>query len=196
MAKKNLNVTVDSLSDNALTDSEPVVCETVSDSVDLKLSDLKFLSEQYSNMKPLKVSLGKRFSNFPRLASAGSVDGFFVPLTLYPDSVTDQVHALSLSEQVRKGSGESLSEDLDKDSFDFPDGVDDGSEAHGIFELSNRVDAWIAEQNLSDELKFSFRSQVLQRTADKAMKSTLDSSPNSVSSDSVSAPSVDSESSK
>lgn len=79
----------------------------------------------------------------------------------YPPSLTDQTHALTLAEQVRRGQGDA--EKLDKNAFDFPDGKDDGSEAHGIFELSERVDRWIAEQNLGDELRQSFRQQILNR---------------------------------
>lgn len=91
----------------------------------------------------------------------------------YPVNMTDQTHALSIAEQVRRGLGDA--EKPDPKAFDFPDGKDDGSEAHGIFEFANRVDAWVAEQNLSDELKQSFRSQVLQQQADKAASETIKS---------------------
>lgn len=81
------------------------------------------------------------------------------PFVEYPPTLTDQTHALTLAEQVRRGQGDA--ERPDKNLFDFPDGKDDGSQAHGIFEFSERVDRWIAEQNLSSELAQSFRQQVL-----------------------------------
>lgn len=79
--------------------------------------------------------------------------------TSYPPSLTDQTHALTLAQQVRRGQGDA--DKPDPKAFDFPDGKDDGSQAHGIFEFAERVDSWIAEQNLSAELKADFRQQVL-----------------------------------
>lgn len=79
--------------------------------------------------------------------------------TDYPPSLTDQTHAMTLAQQVRRGQGDA--EKPDPKAFDFPDGKDDGSEAHGIFDFAERVDSWIAEQNLSAELKADFRQQVL-----------------------------------
>lgn len=92
--------------------------------------------------------------------------------TSYPDSLTDQTHALTLAQQVRRGQGDA--DKPDPKSFDFPDGKDDGSEAHGIFELSERVDAWLAEQNLTAELKDSFKQQVLNSQQIQAEKAAAE----------------------
>lgn len=100
---------------------------------------------------------------------------------VYPESLTDQTHALTLAEQVRRGQGDA--EKPDPKSFDFPDGKDDGSEAHGVFEFAERVDAWLAEQNLSAELKESFKEQILtkqQRDFINNAKKEIDNSVNQV----------------
>lgn len=93
------------------------------------------------------------------------------PFLDFPDTLTDQTHALTIAEQVRRGQGDA--DKPDPNAYDFPDGKDDGSDAHGIFEFSERVDQWIAEQNLSDELRQSFRQQVLSRELDKAQSKVM-----------------------
>lgn len=159
MSKKDVDMSVSSLADNALDDSE-------------KNLDYEEFVKREKDYVPVRLFLGKRH-RFPLSVSSVAQDLFFSVDSNYPLSQTDQVHNLSISEQVRRGQGD-LDSELDKSSFDFPDGKDDGSSGVGVFEFSNRVDQWIAEQNLSSELKESFRSQVLQQQADKAMKSAID----------------------
>lgn len=170
MSKKNVDMSVESLVDNAIdSKSKPKVSDIVSD----KLLDYEGIIKREKDFKPVSIYLGLRHKR-PISVSLETAVLFFSVDSSYPLSKTDQIHNLSISEQIRRGQGD-LDSELDKDSFDFPDGKDDGSSSFGIFELSNRVDQWIAEQNLSSELKESFRSQVLQQQADKALKSTLDS---------------------
>lgn len=174
---KNLNV--ENLADNAIDEkSEPIVSDeklSVAEKVEAHISSYEDSVKTFSEMKPIMVSIGKR-RRLPPSLDPSQFEDFINPVIDFPLSVTDQTHALSISEQVRRGIAQE--QEPDESSFDFKDGKDDGSEAIGIFELSNRVDAWIAEQNLSDDLRTSFRSQVLQKQADKAMKETLDKSTN------------------
>lgn len=171
------NLSVENLAENAIDEkSEPLVSDdklSVAEKVEKKISSFEDGQKLLASLSPVKVKIGKR-RRFPLSVDMTQVDVEVNPVIDFPLSVTDQTHALSISEQVRRGIAQE--QEPDGDSFDFIDGKDDGSQAIGIFELSNRVDAWIAEQNLSDELKNSFRSQVLQQQADKAMKETLDKS--------------------
>lgn len=132
------------------------------DLVEKALNDVK--QNQLEEEKLVSVSIPVR----SRRSLHGLHFMYREPSCVYVPSCTDQTHALSISQQVRRGQGDS--ESPQKDAYDFPDGKDDGSAAHGVFEFAERADAWMAEQNLGDELKASFRKQVLQRTADLAMK--------------------------
>lgn len=154
----------------------------------------KMVDEALSNEKAKKEEEEKFISLSVPVKGRVSLHGEFIsrPETFcnYTESVTDQTHALSIAQQVRRGQGDA--EKPEKAAYDFPDGRDDGSEAHGIFDFAERADAWIAEQNLADDLKKSFRQQVLQQQADKAMKEealkssqTLGKGPQSVSVDKV-----------
>lgn len=171
------NLSVDNIAANALDEkAEPLVSDeklSVSEKVEKKISSFEDGQRLLASLQPIKVKIGKR-RPFPISIDTTQVDVEINPVIDFPLSVTDQTHALSISEQVRRGIAQE--QEPDESSFDFKDGKDDGSEAIGIFELSNRVDAWIAEQNLSDELRSSFRSQVLQQQADKAMKETIEKS--------------------
>lgn len=142
--------------------------------VEQALSDKKVDEDNnpYSKIKG-SVSLTlphRQYVGFSHNRRIESVDYVINPVS-YPPNMTDQTHALTLAEQVRRGQGDA--EKPDPDAYDFPDGKDDGSDAHGIFEFSERVDQWIAEQNLSDELRQSFRDQVLSREIDKAQSKIM-----------------------
>ena len=169
------NLSVENLVENAIDEkSEPLVSDeklSVAEKVEKKISSFEDGQKLLASLSPVTVKIGKR-RPFPLVISTEQVDVEINPVIDFPISVTDQTHALSISEQVRRGIAQE--QEPDESSFDFKDGKDDGSEAVGIFDLSNRVDAWIAEQNLSESLRDSFRSQVLQQHADKAMKDVLD----------------------
>ena len=175
------NLSVESLAENAIDENaEPIVSDeklSVAEKVEKKISSFEDGQKLLASLSPVKIKIGKR-RPFPLSISSDQVDVEINPVIDFPLSQTDQTHALSISEQVRRGIAQE--QEPDESSFDFKDGKDDGSEAIGIFELSNRVDAWIAEQNLSDDLRASFRSQVLQQQADKAMKESLDKAPDRV----------------
>lgn len=169
------NLSVENLAENAIDEkSEPLVSDeklSVSEKVEKKISSFEDGQKLIASLTPVTVKIGKR-RLFPISICSDQVEVEVNPVIDFPLSVTDQTHALSISEQVRRGVAQE--QEVDKNSFDFKDGKDDGSEAIGIFDLSNRVDAWIAEQNLSEELRSSFRSQVLQKQADKAMKEAIE----------------------
>lgn len=171
------NLSVESLAENAIDEkSEPLVSDdklSVAEKVEKKISSFEDGQKLLASLTPVTVKIGKR-RLFPISIDSTQVEVEIDPVIDFPLSVTDQTHALSISEQVRRGIAQE--QPADENAFDFKDGKDDGSEAIGIFDLSNRVDAWIAEQNLSESLRDSFRSQVLQLQADKAMKETIDKS--------------------
>lgn len=173
------NLSVESLAENAIDESsEPIVSDdklSVAEKVEKKISSFEDGQKLISSLSPIKVKIGKR-RPLPISISIAQVEVEVNPVIDFPLSVTDQTHALSISDQVRRGIAQE--QEPNENSFDFKDGKDDGSDAIGIFELSNRVDAWIAEQNLSEDLKSSFRHQVLQQQADKAMKETIEKSTN------------------
>ena len=141
----------------------------IKDLVDQSLDNVESQKKEELTFTPISVFV----SGFSRPARFKNRNfGYFSQKFIdFPPSQTDQTHVLSLSEQVRRGQGDA--DEPDKKQFDFPDGKDDGSEAHGIFEFAERADLWLAEQNLSEELRDSFRSQVLQQQADKAMKESI-----------------------
>lgn len=169
------NLSFENLAENAIDESsEPIVSDenlSVAEKIEKKISSFEDGQKLLASLSPITIKIGKR-RLFPISISTEQMEVKINPVIDFPLSVTDQTHALSISEQVRRGIAQE--QEPDQNSFDFKDGKDDGSDAIGIFDLSNRVDAWIAEQNLSDELKFSFRSQVLQQLADKAMKDVID----------------------
>lgn len=169
------DLSIESLSKNALDEkSEPLVSDeklSVAEKVEKKISSFEDGQKLLASLSPVTVKIGKR-RLLPISIDTTQFDVEINPVIDFPLSVTDQTHALSISEQVRRGIAQE--QPADENAFDFKDGKDDGSEAIGIFELSNRVDAWLAEQKLSEDLRDSFRSQVLQQQADKAMKDVLD----------------------
>lgn len=169
------NLSVENLADNAINESsKPIVSNeklSVAEKVEKKISSFEDGQKLLASLSPIKVKIGKR-RLLPISISIDQVEVETNPVIDFPLSVTDQTHALSISEQVRRGIAQEQEPDIN--SFDFRDGKDDGSEAIGIFDLSNHVDAWIAEQTLSENLKSSFRSQVLQQQADKAMKESIE----------------------
>lgn len=97
-----------------------------------------------------------------------------VPDDAYPDSVTDQTHRASISEQIRQGQGDMDSMDDIRSAFDFPDGKDDGSAGVGVFDLSEPSDAYEAEQSFKKQLA---RDASLQRAA-KVAKADADKAQN------------------
>lgn len=146
--------------------------EKLRDQVDLAKEALEVHKDFEKSFVPFGVSF-KTATNFKRSPLRKIVDSP-VCYVKYPDTLTDQTHALTLAQQVRRGQGDA--EKPDPSQFDFPDGKDDGSVAHGLFEFSNRVDQWIAEQGLADELRESFRSQVLNNLRIQSEKSKIQSS--------------------
>lgn len=176
------DISVDKLSENALDSSAPALEGeekfSVSEKVEKLISTYEDSVKRFSSLSTVKLNIGIRRKT-PLSVSTEQYVCLITPDVGYPLSVTDQTHALSISEQIRRGVAQE--QEPEKNNFDFIDGKDDGSKAIGIFDLCNRVDAWIAEQQLTEELRDSFRSQVLKQTADKAMKETLDMASNKVS---------------
>lgn len=137
MAKKNVDVSV--LSDSALDDK--------SNGNPAETSDV---------IVPVHVSVGvplcssKRFlgDNFGD-CSAVSV---FSPVIIYPDSVTDQIHALSIADMIRQGQGSVVQEPSD---YDLKAGeYDDGSvmpESLNNLEWADPAQRFETEQRLNDE---------------------------------------------
>lgn len=93
--------------------------------------------------------------------------------TVYPLSVTDQVHCLSLAEQIKRGQGQMDSPENNKANYTFPDGRDDGSEAVNHWELSEPAVAYEKEIENNDSIKSQVKTQ-LQEQADKAQKASIE----------------------
>lgn len=84
---------------------------------------------------------------------------------------TEQIHAASISEQIRSGQG-SADTEVAKDYYDFPDGKDDGSEGVGVFDMSEPAEAFEREQQFKADLKRDLSLQM----ADRAKKQASDAS--------------------
>lgn len=163
-----------------MSDKNELVEQALDDSKEIEKSEKsnkELISEKLDKINSKKeldlASISVPCYGFSRssLCSDRKLFKFTPKSVVYPPSPTDQTHVLSISEQVRRGQGDA--KEPDGNDFDFPDGKDDGSEAHGVFEFAERVDLWLAEQKLSDDLRASFRKQVLQRQADKAMSESI-----------------------
>lgn len=137
MAKKNVDVSV--LSDSALDEKSDVNPAETPDII-----------------VPLHVSVGvplcssKRFlSDMFGDCSAVSVSS---PVITYPDSVTDQIHALSIADMIRQGQGSVVQEPSD---YDLKAGeYDDGSimpESMNNLEWADPAQRFETEQRLNDE---------------------------------------------
>lgn len=71
----------------------------------------------------------------------------------FPPSRTEQIHSASISEQIRAGQGTAIEPENNRDMYDFPDGRDDGSDAIGIFDLSEPADVFERESDFRDNLR-------------------------------------------
>lgn len=93
----------------------------------------------------------------------------------YPDSVTDQIHALSIADMIRQGQGFVIQEPSD---YDFKPGErDDGSiEPHSLYELewADPAQRYETEQKMNAE----FSKSVITIDHDEAKKQSSDSSEN------------------
>lgn len=111
----------------------------------------------------------KRYSSL--ISCQLSIFSSNVAVQSYPDSVTDQTHRASISEQIRQGQGSAESAENSKEFYDFPDGKDDGSRGVGVFDLSEPSEVF--------EKEASFKRQIaselsLSQQADRAQKNAVE----------------------
>lgn len=161
MAKKN--VTVDVLSEVALDVNSDVNPADDGKSIPVR---------HHSVGVPLCRGVG--LFGFPDSFRSVSVTS---PAVEYPDSVTDQIHALSIADMIRQGQGSVTQEPSDYDLK--PGERDDGSiEPHSLNELewADPAQRYETEQRMNEELSKS----VVKIDRKEANKQSSDS-PESVS---------------
>lgn len=157
MAK--VNVTTDVLSEAALD-----VDSSVNPADDGKVIPV----EHYSVGVPL--CRGVALFGFPASLRSVSVTS---PAVEYPDSVTDQIHALSIADMIRQGQGSVTQEPTD---FDLKPGErDNGSvEPHSLNELewADPAQRYETEQRLNED----FSKSIITIDHKEAKKQSSDSS--------------------
>lgn len=158
MAKKNVDVSV--LSDSALDDKSSVNPSETSDvivpvnvSVGVPLcSSKRFLGDVYGDCSAISVSS---------------------PVISYPDSVTDQIHALSIADMIRQGQGSVFQEPSD---YDLKAGeYDDGSimpQSMNNLEWADPAQRFETEQRLNDEFAGSISVVPKVSTEDTPIQNT------------------------
>lgn len=170
MSKKNKSVdSVSDLAQNALSDSA-----ALSDDKTLDVSEiLKQYDSEKSNWKPYCLPVSNRV--FVNGKFRIDVPFEFSTTINFSPSVTEQIHSLSLAEQIKRGQG-SAQDILDSDKrdyYDFPNGVDDGRKAVGLYELSEPAYAFEREQEFKRVVGMEISEQVLRRQSEKAMKNVV-----------------------
>lgn len=157
MAK--VNVSTDVLSEAALDDKS-----AVNPADDGKVIPVR----HHSVGVPLCRGVG--LFGFPASLRSVSVTS---PVVEYPDSVTDQIHALSIADMIRQGQGSVVQEPTDYDLK--PGERDDGSiEPHSLNELewADPAQRFETEQKMNEE----FSKSVITIDHEEAKKQVSDSS--------------------
>lgn len=84
----------------------------------------------------------------------------------YPPSVTDQTHALSISEQVKVGQAQVRQDDIASD-YDFKPGEeDDGRSVIGVYDYSEPAERFEAERQNALAIENELKTQVAKRRSD------------------------------
>lgn len=171
MSKKKDVVSSEELAENALNEEQEAVVAPSVDVDDLR----KQMFDQKEPRKPVALTMHTRvFKN-----------GHFVlveePVEIHNSidfdiSETEQIHALSLSQQIMRGQGEARDIDEQDKSlyYDFPDGRDDGRDGVGLYDLSEPAQVFESEHEFKKILDSELRQSALQLQADKAQKASLE----------------------
>lgn len=107
-----------------------------------------------SDVSEKEVSVSFRFTGSDRYKSISRFvhNGFYyaedIREFVYPPTLTDQLHGLSLADQIRRGQVDVTF--AEESQFDFPDGKDDGREPGDIF--LSREELSMKEYNLGERL--------------------------------------------
>ena len=168
MSKKN---DVSTLAENALNDSSPDVRDSI---VQLTREAL----EKVQECKGEQILYASCMDSY--FLAAGCITGSTrvsqKNYLKFPPDITEQVHALSLAEQIRRGQGEA--KDIDESDkskyYDFPDGKDDGRDGVGLYDLSEPADAYEQEQSFAPKFAQEVKNAQLQAEADKAQAKTVE----------------------
>lgn len=180
---KNKDLSVDNLVENALDDSSEALA--VEEDLDPKeIAKKKFDSSE--NLIPVVFRSCTRVFKNGHFVVVDKPAVAFKPV-IYTASCTEQVHALSLSEQIRRGQGEAkdYSEEDKKAYYDFPDGKDDGRVAVGLYELSEPAYAFEREKEFSRVVSSEIKENSLAIQADKAQKNAIEKAQKQAEKDSL-----------
>lgn len=168
MGKTKSEVTTSELAENALdSKSEPVVSDSVSID-DIRNSMISTGRVPVTLSVPTRIFKNGKFVLCDKPANVTTSIDFLM-------SETEQIHALSLSQQIMRGQGEAKDID-DKDKslyYDFPDGRDDGRDGVGLYDLSEPAQVFESEHDFKKVLNSELRQSALQQQADKAQKETV-----------------------
>lgn len=170
MSKKKID-DVSALSDNALdSTSEPLADEKDIDPSVILDKEVLGVYKPYILTFPTRVFKNGRFISVEPRDCTSFIN--------FQPSFTEQIHSLSLAEQIKRGQGQAqdYTEQEKMNYYDFPDGRDDGRAPVGLYELSEPAYAYEREAEFKRVVGSDLKAQVLQQQADKAMKSASKSS--------------------
>lgn len=130
----------------------------------------EIVNEQIPSVLSFRPSFTVR--RFRSLVSNSRFDQPLVPAgsDFYGLSQTEQIHHASIAEQIRAGQGSAIDPEQEKNYYDFPDGIDDGSDGVGIFDLSEPAEAYEREAEFKENLSRSISSQRAVKASQKAEK--------------------------
>lgn len=181
---KNKDLSVDNLVENALDDSSEALA--VEEDLNPKEIVNNKKLDSLGDLLPVVFKCCTRVFKNGHFVVVDKPSVAFRPV-IYTASCTEQIHALSLSEQIRRGQGEAkdYSEDDKKAYYDFPDGKDDGRAAVGLYELSEPAYAFEREKEFSRVVSSEIKENSLAIQADKAQKNAIEKAQKQAEKDSL-----------
>lgn len=99
----------------------------------------------------------------------------------YPPSQTEQIHAASISEQIRAGQGNAETSETSSDDYLFKDGRDTGVDDIPVFgDINEPASRFEQEQKFKQDLSKSVQTQIeARRRAEKESLSQTSTEPQS-----------------
>lgn len=148
----------------------------------LKAMAVEALSDNVENVEfetsSISIRIGVRGLDVRRPLGNVSVDSLdrYRPVMRgsiinFPENRTDQSHALSIAELVKRGQGQTV--DVHESDFDFPDGRDSGLNVNPLVSWNDPAENYEHEQTIAEIIQENLRKEAKRRKQQSVSKDVI-----------------------